>query len=101
MIAKNKQQEKSAVALRYEPATYEAPKVTAKGRGLLADKIIEMARDHGIPVKEDADLVQVLSQVDIGQEVPPSVYRVVAELLAFVYQMNREFKSETLKAEAG
>ncbi|MFQ5444074.1 MAG: EscU/YscU/HrcU family type III secretion system export apparatus switch protein [Nitrospinales bacterium] len=101
MTPKKKKTEKSAVALRYQAAKFQAPKVTAKGRGLLADKIIAMAQDHGIPVKEDADLVQVLSQVDIGQEVPPSVYRVVAELLAFVYQMNQEFKNETLKTEAG
>ncbi len=82
---------KSAVSLKYEVAKDTAPKVTAKGQGWVADKIIALAREHQIPVKEDPDLVQVLSQVELGQEIPESVYQVVAELLAFVYQLNRDY----------
>lgn len=83
---------KSAVSLRYDAARSQAPKVTAKGQGLIAERIIELAREHNIPIKEDPDLVQVLSQIDLNQEIPPHIYQVVAELLAFVYKMNQEYQ---------
>ena len=82
-----------AVALRYVPALDRAPKVTAKGSGLLAQKIIELAQKHGIPIKEDQVLIQVLSQLDFYQEIPPSIYVVVAEILAFVYSVNNRWRS--------
>jgi len=82
---------KSAVALKYRTDQDPAPKVTAKGEGLVAERIIELARENQIPIKEDPDLVQILSQVDINKEVPPSVYKVVAELLAFVYKLNQKY----------
>lgn len=82
---------KSAVALKYRTDQEPAPKVTAKGEGLVAERIIELARENQIPIKEDPDLVQILSQVDINKEVPPSVYKVVAELLAFVYKLNHKY----------
>jgi len=84
---------KSAVALKYQKDKYPAPKVTAKGEGLVAERIIELARENQIPIKEDPDLVQILSQVDLNREIPPSVYKVVAELLAFVYKLNRQYPS--------
>lgn len=83
---------KKAVALRYLPEKDQAPKVTAKGSGILAEKIIELARRHQVPIKEDPALVQILSQLDFYQEIPPSVYVVVAEILAFVYSMNRRWQ---------
>lgn len=82
---------KSAVSLRYNSSLDTAPRVTAKGKGLVADKIISLAHEHNIPVQQDPDLVEVLSQVDVDQEIPPAVYQVVAELLAFVYQMNKDY----------
>ena len=63
----------------------------AKGKGLVAEKIISLAHENNIPVQQDPDLVEVLSQVDINQDIPPTVYQVVAELLAFVYQMNKDY----------
>ena len=81
-----------AVALRYIPALDQAPKVTAKGSGLLAQKIIELAQKHGIPIKEDPVLIQILSQLDFYQEIPPSIYVVVAEILAFVYSVNNRWR---------
>ena len=81
---------KKAVALKYKPGEDKAPKVTAKGIGLLAEKIIDMARKHGIPVKDDPDLVEVLSRLDFDEEIPPELYVVVAELLAFVYGLNQK-----------
>lgn len=81
---------KKAVALKYTPGEDDAPKVTAKGTGAVAEKIIEIARKHGIPVKDDPDLVEVLSRFDLNAEIPPELYIVVAELLAFVYSLNQK-----------
>jgi len=67
-----------------------APRITAKGRGALADKIIELARDNDIHIHNDPDLLEMLSQLDLKQEIPASLYEVVAELLAFIYLLNSE-----------
>ncbi len=82
---------KSAVSLQYKKGNNSAPKVTAKGQGWMAEKIIKMARDNNIPIREDKDLLNLLSEIDVGQEVPESLYKVVAELLAWVYQLNQNF----------
>jgi len=77
-----------AAALKYVPDRDAAPKVTASGRGEIARRILDVACQYGIPVHKDPDLVAVLSQLDLGEEIPPVLYRVVAELLVFVYRMN-------------
>jgi flagellar biosynthesis protein len=82
---------KKAVALHYNPPKDRAPKVTAKGSGLIAEKIIALAKSHGVPIQEDPALVQILSQLDFYQEIPPSIYLVVAELLAFIYSLNNKY----------
>ena len=84
----DKKKQKKAVAVVYKPDQDNAPKVAAKGRGAVAERIIEAAREHGIPVKDDPDLVEVLSKIDIEDEIPASAYVLVAELLAFVYSLN-------------
>ena len=89
-MANDKPSQKKAVALQYRPEKNAAPKVSAKGSGRVAEKIIELAKTHGIPVKDDPDLIEVLSKLDIEEEIPPNVYIAVAELLAFVYSMNRK-----------
>ncbi|SVB27658.1 uncharacterized protein METZ01_LOCUS180512 [marine metagenome] len=76
--------------MRYNRQLDNAPVVTAKGKGLIAEKIIALAKENNIPIKEDADLVQLLSQVDLNKEIPASLYKVVAELLSFVYKLNNE-----------
>jgi flagellar biosynthesis protein len=76
-----------AVALRYQPGEDPAPKLTAKGRGRIAERILELARQHNIPIRQDRNLVQVLSLLKLDEEIPPSVYRAVAEILAFVYRL--------------
>jgi flagellar biosynthesis protein len=86
-MAERKKQKK-AVALTYRPGKDDAPKVTASGQGKVAERIIETAREYGIPVKDDPDLMEVLSKLDIEEEIPPGVYVVVAELLAFAYSVN-------------
>ncbi|MEA1967417.1 MAG: EscU/YscU/HrcU family type III secretion system export apparatus switch protein, partial [Thermodesulfobacteriota bacterium] len=65
---------KKAVALGYDAQQAAAPKVLAKGQGLVAEKIIELAKKHDIPVKDDPDLIEVLSKLDIDEEIPPEIY---------------------------
>lgn len=77
-----------AVALKYNATERPAPQVVAAGRERIAEKIIELAKAHGIYVKQDPELVQILSQLDIGDAIPPELYTVVAEILAFVYRVN-------------
>lgn len=77
-----------AVALKYDRKKDGAPRVTAKGKGKVAEKIIELAKKYDIPIKDDPDLIEVLSSLDINQEIPSDIYVAVAELLAFVYSTN-------------
>jgi flagellar biosynthesis protein len=78
----------AAVALAYS-AEAPAPRVLAKGRGLIAEAIIEKARQHGVYVHESRDLVTLLMQVDLDQQIPPQLYVAVAELLAWIYRLER------------
>ena len=81
--------QRRAVALKYQPNQDHAPRVIAKGKGKAASKIIEIAKEHNIHIHNDPDLVEILSKLDLHEEIPPDVYVVVAELLAFVYALNR------------
>lgn len=81
-----------AVALKYDAEKDAAPKVTAKGAGRIAEKIIALARENGIHIHNDPDLIAVLSQLDLHADIPPDLYLVVAELLSFVYTLNAEKK---------
>ena len=83
-------EEKKAVALRYERRKDSAPKVLAKGKGIIAEKIVELAKKHGIPVIEDEELVSFLVLLDLGEEIPPSLYKAVAKILALVYAATRQ-----------
>ena len=77
---------KSAVALAYGQ-TDAAPRIVAKGRGMVAEKIISRAREHGVYVHESPELVSLLMQVDLDQRIPAQLYVVVAELLAWIYRL--------------
>jgi flagellar biosynthesis protein len=79
---------KKAVALRYDPEQEKAPRLIGKGLGLVAEQILELAREHKIPIHEDRDLVEVLAKLDPGQEIPSETYLIVAEILAFIYKAN-------------
>lgn len=81
---------KKAVALHYEPGEQQAPKVVAKGQGYVAESILAKAKEHGVPVQEDASLVEVLSRLDLDQEIPSELYQLVAELLSFIYRTDRK-----------
>ncbi len=85
---------KRAVALRYQQGEDDAPVVVAKGKGLIADKIIALAEEYDIPLYQDPDLVEVLSTIDLGHMIPVELYQAVAEVLAFVYRMNGNFGSK-------
>ena len=85
---KIKNGKRQAVALKYVPALDNAPRVVAKGKGKIAEKIIKIARDHNIYIQNDPDLVEILSHLNISEQIPPELYVVVAELLAFVYSLN-------------
>ena len=84
-----KQKVKTAVALAYDPNEDGAPKVIASGKGALAEKIIEQAKDNKIPVHEDDKLAETLSRLEIGAMIPPELYEVVAEILVFVDAMDK------------
>jgi flagellar biosynthesis protein len=77
-----------AAAIQYRRGQQGAPVVTAFGKGELAQQIIAVARTHGVYIQPDPDLVELLAQVDVGMAIPPQLYYVVAEILAFVYKLN-------------
>ena len=89
-MARIKEKNKKAVALGYNRDKDNAPKVLASGSGEVAKNIINLAKSHDIPVKEDADLVEILSKVDLNQEVPPNLYKAVAEIFSFLYKMTNK-----------
>ncbi|MFQ5560986.1 MAG: EscU/YscU/HrcU family type III secretion system export apparatus switch protein [Nitrospinota bacterium] len=80
--------EKKAAALQYS-AKDVSPVLTAKGSGRVAEKILALAKEHDIPVQEDPDLLYLLSKLDLNDHIPPDLYQVVAEVLAYVYSVNK------------
>ena len=88
-IRSKQSKQQKAAALKYDTQVNSAPVVKAKGLGTVAEKIIQTARDHKIPIREDPDLVELLVQLDLEQEIPPELYKIVAEILTFVYSLNQ------------
>ena len=80
---------REAIALAYAQSD-AAPRVVAKGRGLMAEQIINKAKEHGVYVHESPEMVALLMQVDLDQHIPPELYLAVAELLAFVYFLENQ-----------
>lgn len=87
---RRKSNRKTAVAVQYDRASMPAPRVVAKGRGVVAERLIALARENAIPIIEDKLLVETLDQLNVDQEIPGDLYQVVAEILVSIY-----------KAEAG
>lgn len=81
--------QKLAVALEYDGDN--APQVTAKGYGELAEQILEAARQAGVPLHEDRELVEILADIEVGDEIPENLYRAVAEVIAFAYIVRGKF----------
>ena len=93
--AKPFDKDRIAVALKYDQGKDEAPRISAKGRGYMAEQILELAKQHNIEIKEDADLAQLLSKLEIDALIPLEAYAAVAEILAYVYKANDEMKRKT------
>lgn len=82
---------KKAAALSYTPGKDGAPKVIASGKGVIAEKIIEKAREAKVPVYEDEHLAEALSHISLGEEIPRELYEVVAEVLAFISRLDESY----------
>ena len=88
-----------AVALKYELGGQSLPRIVATGKGHVAEQILELAFANGVKVREDADLVQILSAVDIDSEIPIEAIAAVAEILAYVYRANGTLPTAAASAE--
>jgi flagellar biosynthesis protein len=95
MNEKRKNTRKEAVALSYDEKKHSAPKLVAKGKGLIADTIIEKAMENDIPIQEDPSLLQVLSNLQINESIPDELYQAVAEVFAFIYKVDKEHSPES------
>lgn len=89
---KQNYERKQAIALQYQSDKQKAPTVIAKGKGLIADQIIDTAKEKQIPIQEDRNLVELLGQLNINESIPEELYEAVAEVFAFVYRLDREKK---------
>ncbi len=85
-----KDNREKAAALKYRKGVDSAPSVVAKGRGLVAKKIIDLARKNGVPVHEDRNLIELLSTIELYEEIPTELYKAVAEVLAYIYRMSNQ-----------
>jgi flagellar biosynthesis protein len=88
---------KVAAALSY-PGAGTTPRVVAAGRGKLAERILELAREAGVPLREDAALAQALAELELGAEVPPLLYQAVAEALVWALRLDRKLASTAPRA---
>jgi flagellar biosynthesis protein len=93
----HKKKDTIAATIEYDSKRDAAPRVTAKGRGLVAEKIIKLAMEHNIPIKQDPALVQILSRLDIDEQIPLEIYKAIAEILAFVYSVNEQYREKHIK----
>ena len=87
----------TAVALHYDGGA-EPPRVVASGRGAIAEQILRLAFEHGVRVREDADLAELLSALEVGDEIPVEAFAAVAEILAYIYRVNGDIPPEPATA---
>ena len=83
---------KKAVAVKYDKDLADAPLIVASGKGQLAENIIRAAEQAGLEISHDPDLVELLAKIPVGSEIPPELYQAVAEILAYVYRVNKKHK---------
>ncbi|MEK3915398.1 EscU/YscU/HrcU family type III secretion system export apparatus switch protein [Paenibacillus sp. FSL H7-0331] len=98
MKPKNPNPLKKAIALKYAPGEKGAPVLVAKGKGHMAEAIMRKAKENGVPIQEDSSLVEVLSKLELDQEIPPELYKLVAEILSFVYRSDGRAKQIQVKS---
>jgi len=81
--------QKKAIAVKYDKEQGDAPVVLASGKGQIAEQIIKAAREAGLEITQDADLAELLAKIPVGMEIPVELYQAVAEVLSFVYRVNK------------
>ncbi|MGG3572078.1 EscU/YscU/HrcU family type III secretion system export apparatus switch protein [Bacillus gobiensis] len=91
---RNDHQLRRAVALKYNEQKDLAPKVTAKGEGLLAEEIIKLGEEAGVPIERNPALVQLMTNLTVDEQIPEALYEVVAEVFSFVYRLDKEASSK-------
>lgn len=96
-MPEKKEKTKQVAALKYNQGTNVAPEIVALGSGEIAEKIIEKAKENYIPIYENAELASTLNQFKIGDEIPPELYEVVAEILVFVSSMDKKYGDKKWK----
>ena len=84
---------KRAAALRYDAIKDHIPKVTATGKGYVAEEIIQRAKENKIPIQSDPSLVSLLSELNINEEIPEELYQAVAEVFAYIYQIDKKLSN--------
>ncbi len=89
-MSESKPKLQKAVALKYDREKANAPKVVPSGTGDIANNIIKLAQEHDIFIKKDADLVELLSKIEINKEIPPMLYKAVAEVFSFIYKITND-----------
>ena len=85
---------KKTVGISYTPGEERAPRVVAKGQRKVAEEILALAKKHGVPVYNDPEVVELLYTLELTQEIPEELYRVVAEILSFVYRLDQSYRPE-------
>ncbi|PHO13629.1 type III secretion system protein [Malaciobacter marinus] len=92
-----KQKIQKAAALKYDLEKDSAPKLIAKGQEQVAKNIIKIAKENELPIKKDEDLIELLSKLDIDKEIPVSMYKAVAEIFSFIYDLTKKNKDNNEK----
>lgn len=90
MTKSNRNKQKAAAALKYSQGVDTAPRLVAKGAGVIAEKIIQAAQEADVPIHEDPDMLALLMTLNLDEVIPPEMYAAVAEVLAFVYRLNKK-----------
>jgi flagellar biosynthesis protein len=89
MTASQHARRRRVAALRYEPGTFTAPQVVARGQGDVAERILALAAEHGVPVHRDPALAEALAALELDREIPPALFAAVAEVIGFLYRLQR------------
>ena len=90
MRKSNRNKQKAAAALKYRQGVDTAPRLVAKGAGVIAERIIQAAQEAGVSIHEDPNLLALLMTLNLDEVIPPEMYAAVAEVLAFVYRLNKK-----------
>ena len=85
---------KKAASLKYDEKSSNAPKLTAYGKGAIANNIIDVAKQHNIPIKKDEDMLEMLSVIEVNEEIPTELYKAVAEVFSFIYGVSNDQKKD-------